>query len=366
MDEIKTDPVEEQFDLSGLTLAERLEEELGKRGDESSLPKKGSPSKNGSKTDQQPNVSNDEIEVPVHVLETIEDLFPSSDPLDKLDFNPIEYINGIFPNQQSLTNLDDVVSKTKQRICDLDSEISSVIRTQSNIEREGRDSLNNANQVISQLKSSINEMKSQAVNSERMVEEITRDIRSLDAAKRNLTSSIVMLNNLHILVEGVERMEHDLVSTGGIHVTGTRNYGQTATILESCLEVLRQLDHHQHIPHIQSLASRVDSIRSKLSLQIMADFKTVLDGKGSQFNANQLKLLAESCLVIDCLESKVKNELVQKIISSELMEYKALFQENQDVSWLDKVDKRYNWLKKHLVGFEERFWPHLSTQMGGL
>jgi hypothetical protein len=41
-----------------------------------------------------------------------------------------------------------------------------------------------------------------------MVKEITRDIKQLDVAKKNLTQSITTLNHLSILVEGVESLEY--------------------------------------------------------------------------------------------------------------------------------------------------------------
>ena len=34
-----------------------------------------------------------------------------------------------------------------------------------------------------------------------------------------------------------------------------------------------------------------------------------------------------------------------------------MWQDNEEQAWLDKVDKRYNWLKRHLIEFEERHGP---------
>lgn len=39
----------------------------------------------------------------------------------------------------------------------------------------------------------------------------------------------------------------------------------------------------------------------------------------------------------------------------QLQEYIQLFHENQDISWLDKIDKRYAWIKRHLLDFEEKY-----------
>lgn len=38
----------------------------------------------------------------------------------------------------------------------------------------------------------------------------------------------------------------------------------------------------------------------------------------------------------------------------QLQEYQQLFHENEDIAWIAKIDKRYAWLKRHLLDFEER------------
>lgn len=43
-------------------------------------------------------------------------MIPSNDSLDKLDFDVIDYINNLFPTEQSLTSIDDVIDKIKYKI----------------------------------------------------------------------------------------------------------------------------------------------------------------------------------------------------------------------------------------------------------
>lgn len=43
------------------------------------------------------------------------------------------------------------------------------------------------------------------------------------------------------------------------------------------------------------------------------------------------------------------------IADLQLQEYLQLFHENQDIAWLDKIDKRYAWLKRHLLDFEDKY-----------
>ena len=47
-------------------------------------------------------------------------VIPSNDTLDSPDFNAVEYINTLFPTEQSLANIDDVVYKIKYKIRYLD------------------------------------------------------------------------------------------------------------------------------------------------------------------------------------------------------------------------------------------------------
>lgn len=50
-----------------------------------------------------------------------------------------------------------------------------------------------------------------------------------------------------------------------------------------------------------------------------------------------------------------RKELLTWFVGVQLQEYAHLFDENQDFAWLDKIDRRYAWIKKHLLDFESKF-----------
>lgn len=104
------------------------------------------------------------------------------------------------------------------------------------------------------------------------------------------------------------------------------------------------------------LITEIEDVCNKLGQQILADFYQTFDVKNisTSLTQNQIHLLAEACLVLSILEPKYKRELLTWFVDSELSEYKTLFQDNQDIAWLDKIDKRFAWLKKHLIVFEEK------------
>uniref|UniRef100_A0A7N8XP99 VPS53 subunit of GARP complex n=1 Tax=Mastacembelus armatus TaxID=205130 RepID=A0A7N8XP99_9TELE len=228
----------------------------------------------------------------------IEQVFPSQDPLDRADFNAVEYINTLFPTEQSLANIDDVVNKIRLKIRRLDDNIRTVVRGQTNVGQDGRQALEEAQIAIQQLFGKIKDIKDKAEKSEQMVKEITRDIKQLDHAKRHLTTSITTLNHLHMLAGGVDSLEA---------MTRKRQYGEVANLLQGVVNVLEHFHKYMGIPQIRQLSERVKAAQNELGTQILADFEEAFPSQGSK------------------------------------------------VAWLDKIDRRYAWIKRQLVDYEEKY-----------
>uniref|UniRef100_A0A8C9G5E0 VPS53 subunit of GARP complex n=1 Tax=Pavo cristatus TaxID=9049 RepID=A0A8C9G5E0_PAVCR len=251
-------------------------------------------------------------------------VFPSQDPLDRADFNAVEYINTLFPTEQSLANIDEVVNKIRLKIRKLDDNIRTVVRGQTNVGQDGRQALEEAQKV----------------------KEITRDIKQLDHAKRHLTTSITTLNHLHMLAGGVDSLEA---------MTRRRQYGEVANLLQGVVNVLEHFNKYMGIPQIRQLSERVKAAQNELGQQILADFEEAFPSQGTKRPGGPSNVLRDACLVANVLDPKIKQEIIKKFIKQHLSEYLVLFQENQDVAWLDKIDRRYAWIKRQLVDYEEKY-----------
>lgn len=165
-----------------------------------------------------------------------------SDSIENPDFNAADYINQLFPTEQSLSTIDDVLIKMETECKQIDENIRSVVRSQTTTAQDGRCALSEAQKVIGHLFEQIIEIKTRAEKTEDMVKEITRDIKQLDWAKKNLTSAITTLNHLHILVGGIENLSK---------LAENRQYGELLNPLQAIIEVNKHFQQYTQIPKIK-------------------------------------------------------------------------------------------------------------------
>lgn len=281
----------------------------------------------------------------IAVSEVLSVMFPSDDPLDAADFDVTQFINAMFPNEQSMTNLDEVIYEMTDKIDNLEGEVSNLIREGHQDGQKSEQMLNEAQCDLKQLVNSISTIKSRAEESERMVSEITRDIRQLDQAKRNLTASITTLNHLHIVLGGVENLEK---------ATAARDYGLVATLLPGVSNVIEHLETFKDtVDEIETVTKRMEKIRGDLASCVTKDFKQAFSiSSKAPLDIENVK---SACQVADCLDDTVRNDVITSFIESRLSEYNLLFDSSQEVAWFDKIDRRFAWAKKALMDIEGRF-----------
>lgn len=165
-------------------------------------------------------------------------------------------------------------------------------------------------QVIGQLFGQISEIKQRAEHTEEMVKEITRDIKQLDCAKRNLTSAITTLNHLHMLVGGVESLTR---------LAEARKYGELLNPLQAITEVNQHFRQYAQIDQIKELSNRVEHIHRELAAQITQDFQQMFGGGAS--GKMSLTQLGDACRVVSVLDDRVKRDLLKWFISKRLINY---------------------------------------------
>ncbi len=107
-----------------------------------------------------------------------------------------------------MAGLGDVIAAVEEDITATDNEIRGFVRDQTvQGGQDGVSTLTRAQASIEALVAKVSDMKGRAEQSEAAVRDMTRDIRQLDTAKRNLTVAITTLNHLNMLVSGADTLK---------------------------------------------------------------------------------------------------------------------------------------------------------------
>ena len=275
---------------------------------------------------------------------------------------------------------------------------------------------------MAELFQRIQDIRTKAETSEKMVQEITRDIKSLDYAKKHLTTSIRTLNHLKMVVGGVDSLEtlvkhrqckaqaprppsFAMLPAAGPHLTSPSSLtlpltlpwmvnaellrvramggGQArqppffyasltqspvrvsmrpascvfadrdaANVLSAMLNVLEHFEQYKEIGRIMELNTKVEDIREQLATQITLEFKKAFRRPELDRDAN-VATLSESCAVMDVLGAPVKEKFVGWFVNLQLRDYRSTFGPQEEAAWLDKIDRRYAWLKRQLAAYNE-------------
>ncbi|KAE9448027.1 hypothetical protein C3L33_20066, partial [Rhododendron williamsianum] len=216
----------------------------------------------------------------------------------------------------------------------------------SNSGTKAKEDLAAATRAVEELMYKIREIKSKAEQSETMVQEICRDIKKLDFAKKHITTTITALHRLTMLVSAVEQLQV---------MASKRQYKEAAAQLEAVNQLCSHFEAYKDIPKITELREKFKNIRQILKSHVFSDFSSLGTGKETE-ESNLLQQLADACLVVDALEPSVREELVKNFCSRELTSYRQIFEGaglHLELAKLDKTERRYAWIKRRLRTNEE-------------
>lgn len=250
----------------------------------------------------------------------INEIVPVSDEIDLPDFQLINYVNQMFKTEQSLANIETTIDTMQSQVDLVQENIRTLLKDQILTSSEGDEALSESMRIIRQLFGEVTGIKTRAENTEEIVKEITRDIKQLDCAKTNLTTSITILNHLRMLVDGVETLQK---------LTELRIYNEIMNPLEAVIEVNSHFKSYHDIPQIKVLSNSLEKIKTDLADQILEDFKASFSGKKEKsITFTQLK---DACCIASVLDPKVKQNLLSWFLDLQMSEYSQLFHENQDI-----------------------------------
>ncbi|GAB4830381.1 HIT domain protein [Ancistrocladus abbreviatus] len=235
----------------------------------------------------------------------------------------LEYINQMFPTEESLSGVEPLMQKIHSEIRRVDASILAAVRQQSNSGTKAKEDLAAATHAVEELMHKIREIKTKAEQSETMVQEICRDIKKLDFAKKHITTTITALHRLTMLVSAVEQLQV---------MASKRQYKEAAAQLEAVNQLCSHFEAYRDVPKITELREKFKNIKQILKSHVFSDFSSLGTGKETE-ETNLLQQLSEACLVVDALEPSIF--------------------EGAELAKLDKTERRYAWIKRRLRTNEE-------------
>uniref|UniRef100_A0A158R4X4 Vacuolar protein sorting-associated protein 53 homolog n=1 Tax=Syphacia muris TaxID=451379 RepID=A0A158R4X4_9BILA len=250
----------------------------------------------------------------------------------------IEQINTLFPTEQSLSHLDAVIMQIDKECAMLDEDLANLVQAHGDAGEGGDKALAEAHAAMAELEARVNAIRMKTQSSESVVQEMTRDIKQLDVAKRNLTSSIKTLHHLHILLTGVQSL--------GTWIE-QRRYGDIASQLPAVLNVLQLFNSYMEVEQVKNIAEQLERLKQRLAIQLVQDLKCAF--QSGSLNSS----VTDMCRVASSLDPGVQADFCRWFCDHQLTEYAVLYADSESIAWVDKVDMRYRWFVRKLTDFEK-------------
>ena len=175
----------------------------------------------------------------------------------------------------------------------VDAEILAAVRQQSTSGSRARADLAGARSTIEELFAKIHEIQRKAEQSELMVQEICRDIKKLDYAKKHLTATITALRRLSMLVNAVDQLQL---------AVERHEYAEAAHLLEAVQQLSSHFQSYVHIPKVAELKARLQALERSLQINTLREFELLGEEPPSPL---LLERLRSCCLVVEALGYQV-------------------------------------------------------------
>lgn len=262
-------------------------------------------------------------------------------PLDELsdEFNPLDVLNQLFPDEASLVQLETVQGRLAEDERLLQQEIHAL---EDELERDqDPNRIQLIQEMISDVLGQMSRIREKASESEAVVRNITKDIQNLDLAKKNLTTSMTTLKRLQMLGNALTQLEDQMRE---------KRYSEVAQTLLAVKEISAAFKSYTTVPYIARLWKRVHQVTGEVRAQVDAEFEAFyLQDPSKQPRTSQI---TDACAVVDVLGPDVRTQLIERYVAIELKEYRRIFRANDEAGHLDNISRRFAWFRRLLTSHE--------------
>ncbi|KAF3985578.1 hypothetical protein FT663_02408 [Candidozyma haemuli var. vulneris] len=247
-------------------------------------------------------------------------------------YDPQVQLAKLFPSESSLDNIDDVLSyiqKHKQQSAlDIQKETANY---QHPI---------NPQDDIHTLTSTFGEIRDKSADTQAKILAMTSSIQRLDIVKKNLVLSMKVLKRLQMLVNAYNSLNE---------VVNTRDYKQIATYLGVVRELLVFFKPYRSIDQIGLLNQHIHKTQNKLVDDVFIDFEDSFTNNFSSEN------LIYGCEILQLIDEKYKDKLLQWFYNLQLKEIRSIFSSTEEAGNLDNLNRRYIFFRNVLSNIQTNY-----------
>eukprot|EP00871_Galdieria_phlegrea_P004541 jgi/Galph1/5088/GphlegSOOS_G3760.1 len=269
-------------------------------------------------------------------------------------FKVVDFINARFPTESSLTNLDSFLSKVKAAVGRLDSELSEKVTKERYSSEKCSKDIYEAKEKLIKLKSDVASFSEKAIAAEEQLNAVCLEIRSLETARKNVSSSLDAIKKLQDFEAKVNACEK------AWRERDWKTCGEIVPSLSNLSKMFEELEEFQGLGKIPVLLRRSKEIIKSLQEKIPEEFRSIGVTGIAEISSNSerqvsVNNLTAMCKIIDHISPECRNQIIEWYINSRLSAYEAVFGPGGEAASIEASEKRFAWLRRELRYFDEHW-----------
>ncbi|GAA96475.1 hypothetical protein E5Q_03142 [Mixia osmundae IAM 14324] len=198
-------------------------------------------------------------------------------------------------------------------------------------------------QLVGELLTEVHHLRAGATESEVVVREITRDIKSLDLAKRNVVTTINTVQRFQSLKQAQQKLEE---------LAQTQRYREISQTLQVIAELAVHFNAYKAVTIVSELQQNIrqqqNIVRERAAAELTKAFT-----QESRTPIRNNTILPDACLATDALGPDARKTLINWYCTHQLKDYRRIFKSNDEAGQLDNLPRRFAWFRRILRTYED-------------